>query len=109
MGFFGEWVRRIGYLFNRGRMERDLQREMESHREMMGDPRRFGNTLRLCEESRDVWGWNWLDGAWQDIQVAGRTLLHSPGFATGAAIALGLGIGLNLTLFQIYNNVVLKP
>src|SRR5215471_15384020 len=63
MAFFGEWLRRIGYLFNRRRIERDLQREMEMHREMMGEPVRFGNMLRLREESRDVWGWNWLDMA----------------------------------------------
>jgi len=109
MAFFGEWLRRIGYLFNRRRIERDLQREMEMHREMMGEPVRFGNMLRLREESRDVWGWNWLDTAWLDLKFAARTLRHSPGFTIGAAIILALGMGLNLTLFEIYNNVVLKP
>lgn len=109
MGFIYEWLRRIAYLLNRRRHERDLQREMEIHREMMGEPARFGNTLRLSEESREVWGWNWLDSAGQDLKFAARTLRHSPGFALGASIILGLGIGLNLTLFQIYDNVVLKP
>jgi predicted permease len=109
MGFIDEWLRRIAYLLNRRRHERDLQREMEIHREMMGESARFGNTLRLSEESRDVWGWNWLDSAAQDLKFAARTLRHSPGFALGASIILGLGIGLNLTLFQIYDNVALKP
>jgi predicted permease len=109
MGFFNEWLRRIEYLLNRRRHERDLQREMEIHREMMGEPNRFGNTLRLREESRDVWGWNWLDFACQDLKFAARTLRRSPGFTLGATIILGLGIGVNLSLFQIYDNVVLKP
>jgi predicted permease len=109
MAFFGEWLRRIGYLLNRRRIDRDLQREIEIHREMMGEPVRFGNMLRLREESRDVWGWNWLDTAWLDLKFAARTLRHSPGFTLGAAIILALGMGLNLTLFEIYNNVVLKP
>ncbi len=109
MAFFGEWLRRIGYLFNRRRIDRELQREMEIHREMMREPVRFGNMLRLREESRDVWGWNWLDTAWLDLKFAARTLRYSPGFTTGATITLALGMGLNLTLFEIYNNVVLKP
>jgi predicted permease len=109
MGFFGEWLRRLGYLLNRRHHERDLQREMEIHREMMGDPKRFGNTLRLREESRDAWGWNWLEFAWHDLKFAGRSLWRSPGFALGATIVLSLGIGLNLFLFHIYNMIVLKP
>jgi predicted permease len=109
MKVLGEWIRRIGYLLNRQRNERELHREMDIHREMMGAPKHFGNTLRLREESRDVWGWNWLDFISQDLKFAARTLRRSPGFALGAAIILGLGIGLNLTLFQIYDNVVLKP
>ena len=50
---FLEWVRRIWYLVNRQRLERELQQEMDAHREMMQEPARFGNTLRLREESRE--------------------------------------------------------
>src|SRR5215475_7102677 len=109
MRFIGECLRRLGYLLNRRRHERDLQREMEYHRAMMGEPARFGNTLRLREEARDVWGWNWLDSACQDLKFASRTLRHSPGFTVGAVVILGLGLGLNLTLFQIDDSVVLQP
>jgi hypothetical protein len=65
-----QWLRRLGYLLNRSRLERELQQEMDGHREMMGDPVRFGNTLRLREESRDLWGWNWLDSISRDIRFA---------------------------------------
>ena len=59
--FLAEWARRIWYLLNRRRLERDLRHEMEAHRAMMGQPAGFGNTLRLREEASDVWGWAWLD------------------------------------------------
>ena len=44
MSFIGEWLRRLSYLIRRRRFERELEREMESHRQMIGEPRRFGNT-----------------------------------------------------------------
>jgi predicted permease len=109
MSFIGEWLRRLWYLTRRNRMERELEREMESHRQMMGEPGRFGNSLRLREESRDVWGWNWFDDAWRDLKFACRTLMHSPGFTAGSTVVLALGIGFNLTLFQVYNLVALRP
>src|SRR5262245_40213835 len=96
-----EWFRRIWYLLNRRRIERALLQEMEAHREMMGEPRRFGNTLRLREESRDVWGWNWLDDFRRDIRFAFRALRRSPGFSAGAILILSLGIGLNLANFEL--------
>jgi hypothetical protein len=37
-----------------------LEREMETHRDMMQEPTRFGNALRLREGAHDAWGWNWL-------------------------------------------------
>ncbi len=109
MTIIAEWLRRVGHLIRRRRLERDLQREMEAHRALMTGPQRFGNTLRLREEARDVWGWNWLDNGWQDLKFASRSLRQSPGFTLGAILVLTLGIGLNVTFFQIYNLSALKP
>ena len=61
MSVMAEWLRRVWYLLNRGRLEDALQREMQTHRELMAEPARFGNTLQLRERSGDVWGWAWLD------------------------------------------------
>src|SRR5262245_8905265 len=100
-----ETLRRIWYLLNRRRLEHDLEREMQSHREMLAEsgapPSRFGSALQLREQSRDVWGWTWLDTACQDLRYALRTL--TPAYALTSGIILSLGIGLNLTLFQIVN------
>ena len=105
-----EWMRRLWYLLNRRRLEEELEREMQSHRAFLaesgGAPARFGSPLSLREQSRDVWGWNWLDTAWQDLRYAKRTL--TPGYAVTAGLILSLGIGLNLALFQMVNVLLLR-
>ncbi|HYP08566.1 MAG TPA: ADOP family duplicated permease [Bryobacteraceae bacterium] len=107
----GELYRRIVYLLNRRRIEAELEREMQTHREMLaempGEQPRFGNALKLREDSRDVWGWTWLDTGLQDVRYAFRTM--TPGFLLSAALILSFGIGLNVTFFQIVNVALLKP
>jgi predicted permease len=103
------WLRRVWHLLNRPRRERELVREMQEHRASMSDPSRFGDTHRLLEQSRDAWGWNWLDDAMQDLAVGTRMLLRSPSFAITAALILSFGIGLNVTLFQMIQTALLRP
>ena len=103
------WFRRVWYLVNRPRHERDLLREMHEHRAAMDEPARFGDTHRLLERSRDAWGWNWLDDATQDFAVGLRTLLKAPSFTVTATLILSFGIGLNVTLYQMLNAALLRP
>ena len=74
---FAEFVRRLLMLFRRRQFDAGLDEEMRLHRELreqdlieagvaLGEARyaarrRFGNDLVLREESRDMWGWNWLE------------------------------------------------
>jgi predicted permease len=104
-----EWLRRLWYLINSRKLERELQEEMEAHREMMREPKDFGNTLRLREESRDVWGWNWLDDLQRDVAHAFRSLGRTPVFALASVVMLTVGIALNLTVFQLGNTFFLRP
>jgi predicted permease len=102
------WLRRVWYLVNRRRYERDLLEEMRGHRAAMHDPATFGDAHRLLERSRDAWGWNWLDDAVQDFRLGVRSLLRSPAFTLTAILILSFGIGLNLTVFQMATVVLLR-
>ncbi len=105
----GEMWRRIQYLWQRGRIQRELEEEMAAHRAEMGDPRAFGSTLKLREEANDAWGFRWLEQFQQDLHYAARNLSRSPGFTLTAVAVLGLGIGLNVTAFGFLNTAMFRP
>src|SRR5918993_3195893 len=98
-----ELLRRISYLWNRRRHEREMAEEMAYHRELMSPDRRpsFGNDLRLREDAREIWGWTWLDRLRQDLSYGARVLRNAPGFTLTAMLVLVLGIGIPLSAFRV--------
>ena len=98
-----ELLRRISYLWNRGRLEREMAEEMAYHRELMPPERRthFGDELRLREDAREIWGWTWLDRLHQDLTYGARVLRNAPGFTLTAMLVLVLGIGIPLSAFRV--------
>src|SRR5712671_5643538 len=107
----GEFLRRLRYLLNRRRFDRELAGDMEFHREMAanGGGMPFGSALRLREEAREAWGWMWLEHLSQDVHFALRMLRRSPGFSILAVLCLTLGIGATTSVFSWIEGILLRP
>ena len=86
-------LRRIGYLWNRRRLEREMADEMAYHRELMAPDRRtdFGSELRLREDTREIWGWAWLDRLQQDLVVRRPRAPQFPRFYPHRGARAGIG------------------
>jgi hypothetical protein len=104
-------LRRLYYLLNRRRFDRELANDLEFHREMAGlqGNMRLGNALSLREEARDAWGWTWIDRLGQDLRYGARALRKSPTFAVSAILMLAIGIGVNVAVFGFFDLLVLRP
>src|SRR5262245_37881683 len=122
------WWRELTFiahrLIHRRRVERELDEEIRLHLEMEIDEHRasgmspeaarfaasrsFGSVALAKEDSRQVWGWRWLDVIRQDLHYGLRMLLKSPGFSAVAVVSLGLGIAVNATIFSLINMALLS-
>src|SRR5882757_7586289 len=105
----GGFFRRVYYLLNRRKLERELQNDIDFHREMLSAESRkdFGNATLMRERSRE--GWGWVDRLMQDLRFGARLLKKSPGLALTAIMVLALGIGVNVTAFNIIDVFYFRP
>lgn len=115
------WFQR---LVQRGRMEKELDKELRFHFETQvadkidagmseAEARRttrleFGGMEQIKEECRESRGTLWLASIGQDLRFGGRILARSPGFAVIAICVLALGIGVSTLAFSGYNLIALQ-
>jgi predicted permease len=120
-----ELGRRLIALFHRRQFDAELEEEIRLHQELREQEqiergvspeearyaakRRFGNKLVLRDESRDMWGWNWLETFLQDVRYGLRQLRRNPGFTAVVIITLAVAIGANTAIFSVVDAMLLRP
>lgn len=113
---WGEWKRRVAFLFRRDEFADDLREEMNLHLELrarkMGNRdaarKSFGNEAAVQDASTEAWGWSGGERLIQDFRQALRVLRKSPAFAAFAIVTLALGLGMNTAIFTVVNAVMLR-
>ena len=117
------WIR-LQTLFHRNRSVQRLDDEIQFHLEQQiaeniaagmsreearhAAMRSFGNATMLKEETRDTWGWIWVEQFAQDLRHGARQLRKNPGFTAVAVLTLTLGIGATSSIFSVVDAVILR-
>jgi putative ABC transport system permease protein len=117
------WARIVGKLRG-GRLDRQLDEELETHLALLTDEyvskglslgdaraaarRSFGGVTQAKERYRDRRGLPWVDIASRDLRYALRSLWRTPLFTIVAIVTLALGIGANTAFFQLLDAVRLR-
>src|SRR5438309_2794442 len=112
---------RFRALFQKRKLDAEMDEEMRSHIEMRTQAnietgmnpkdarfaalRHFGWTESIKETCREQRGVNWIENLVQDVRYGARMLRKNPGFAAVAVLTLALGIGVNTATFALLNEL----
>src|SRR5688572_12898497 len=116
---------RVANVFRSGRVQRDLDDELQFHLEertraliaagmtpaaaAREAARRFGDPLRLREESLDVKLLPSLESLGRDVRLAARMLRRNAGVTAAALISLSLALGACVAAFALVDALILRP
>ena len=117
--------RRIWNGFRPARRDRELEEELDFHREMIRNEfrdrglneeqaeldakKRLGNLSVVREDVRDTHRVSWLAAALQDLRHGVVLFRRDAGISALIIALLAMGIGVNTGVFSLVNAVILKP
>jgi len=119
------WLSRLTNALRPSTVDADLDEELRFHRDARVDElinnglsraeaeveaaRRFGNTLLLREQSRDVKLLPWLESIVQDVRFGARSLRKNAIVTTALVASLSLTIGACVAAFALIDALILRP
>src|SRR5262245_57316785 len=116
---------RLKSIFRRGRVERELDEELQFHLDRKIDeglaaglsPEEARERARRAmrgleqrkEEIRDARRVHWLTDFVEDVRYAARSLRRTPGLTAFIVVTIALGIGMTATPFSMLDALIFRP